>query len=91
MAGQRERYKSWRITKRRRKHWMQQSQSWRKIFGKGAVMRLGESGAHVAVETVPTGCLSLDLALGLGGVPKGRVIEVYAILNQVVRQLSHFI
>ena len=36
-----------------------------KDFGKGAVMRLGESGAHVAVETVPTGCLSLDLALGL--------------------------
>lgn len=48
-----------------------------KDFGKGAVMKLGESGAHVAVETVPTGCLSLDLALGLGGVPKGRVIEIY--------------
>ena len=48
-----------------------------KDFGKGAVMKLGESGAHVAVETVPTGCLSLDIALGLGGVPKGRVIEVY--------------
>ena len=45
-----------------------------KDFGKGTVMRLGESGAHVAVETVPTGCLSLDLALGLGGV---RIIEVY--------------
>ena len=40
-------------------------------------MRLGDSSAHVAVETVPTGCLSLDLALGLGGVPKGRVIEIY--------------
>ena len=48
-----------------------------KDFGKGTVMRLGDSSAHVAVETVPTGCLSLDLALGLGGVPKGRVIEVY--------------
>ena len=48
-----------------------------KQYGKGAVMKLGESGAHVSVETVPTGCLSLDLALGLGGVPKGRVIEVY--------------
>ena len=48
-----------------------------KDFGKGAVMKLGESRAHVAVETVPTGCLSLDLALGLGGVPKGRVIEIY--------------
>ena len=41
------------------------------------LVKLGESGAHVAVETVPTGCLSLDIALGLGGVPKGRVIEVY--------------
>ena len=48
-----------------------------KDFGKGAVMRIGDSSAHVAVETVPTGCLSLDLALGLGGVPKGRVIEIY--------------
>ena len=48
-----------------------------KDFGKGAVMKLGDSSAHVAVETVPTGCLSLDLALGLGGVPKGRVIEIY--------------
>lgn len=48
-----------------------------KDFGKGAVMKLGDSAAHVSVETVPTGCLSLDLALGLGGVPKGRIIEVY--------------
>ena len=48
-----------------------------KDFGKGTVMKLGDSGAHVNVETVPTGCLSLDLALGLGGVPKGRIIEVY--------------
>lgn len=48
-----------------------------KDFGKGAVMKLGDSSAHVNVETVPTGCLSLDLALGLGGVPKGRVVEVY--------------
>lgn len=48
-----------------------------KDFGKGTVMKLGEPGAHVAVETVPTGCLSLDLALGLGGIPRGRVVEVY--------------
>ncbi len=48
-----------------------------KDFGKGTVMKLGDSSAHVNVETVPTGCLSLDLALGLGGVPKGRVVEVY--------------
>ena len=50
-----------------------------KDFGKGAVMKLGESGAHVNVETVPTGCLSLDLALGLGGVPKGRAIDIIVI------------
>lgn len=48
-----------------------------KDFGKGTVMKLGDAGANVSVETVPTGSLSLDLALGLGGVPKGRVIEVY--------------
>lgn len=48
-----------------------------KDFGKGTVMKLGDASAHVAVETVPTGSLSLDIALGLGGVPKGRVIEIY--------------
>ena len=48
-----------------------------KDFGKGTVMKLGEAGANISVETVPTGSLSLDIALGLGGVPKGRVIEVY--------------
>ena len=48
-----------------------------KDFGKGTVMKLGDPAAQVTVETVPTGSLSLDLALGLGGVPKGRVIEVY--------------
>ena len=48
-----------------------------KHYGKGSVMKLGESGANMQVETVPTGSLSLDIALGLGGVPKGRVIEVY--------------
>ena len=48
-----------------------------KDFGKGAVMKLGDASARVSVETVPTGSLSLDIALGLGGVPKGREIEVY--------------
>ncbi|MEG0722559.1 MAG: DNA recombination/repair protein RecA, partial [Lachnospiraceae bacterium] len=48
-----------------------------KDFGKGAVMKLGDAGAHVSVETVPTGSISLDIALGLGGVPRGRVLEVY--------------
>ncbi len=48
-----------------------------KDFGKGTVMKLGDPAAQVAVETIPTGALSLDLALGLGGVPRGRVIEIY--------------
>ena len=48
-----------------------------KDFGKGTVMRLGDPSAQVAVETIPTGSLSLDLALGLGGVPKGRIVEIY--------------
>lgn len=48
-----------------------------KAYGKGSVMKLGDSGANMNVETVPTGSISLDIALGLGGVPKGRIIEVY--------------
>ena len=48
-----------------------------KQFGKGAVMKLGDNNAKMAVEVVPTGSLSLDLALGVGGLPKGRIVEVY--------------
>lgn len=48
-----------------------------KQFGKGTVMKLGDTSNHMNVESVPTGSLSLDLALGIGGVPKGRIIEVY--------------
>ena len=48
-----------------------------KDYGKGSIMKLGDSAATMNVETVPTGCLSLDLALGVGGVPRGRIIEVY--------------
>ena len=48
-----------------------------KAYGKGSVMKLGDTGTNMNIETVPTGSLSLDLALGLGGIPKGRVIEVY--------------
>ena len=46
-------------------------------FGKGSVMRLGDPNAMGNVEVVPTGALSLDIALGLGGIPKGRVVEIY--------------
>ena len=48
-----------------------------KQFGKGSVMKLGDARASMNVETVPTGSLSLDIALGVGGVPKGRIIEIY--------------
>ncbi len=46
-------------------------------FGKGSVMRMGDEGAQVRVDVIPTGALSLDIALGIGGVPRGRVVEVY--------------
>src|SRR5213075_2581178 len=48
-----------------------------KQFGKGTVMRMGDPGARVAVDAIPTGALPLDLALGIGGVPRGRVIEIF--------------
>lgn len=48
-----------------------------KAYGKGSVMKLGDSAANMNIETMPTGSLSLDIALGLGGVPKGRIVEIY--------------
>lgn len=48
-----------------------------KQYGKGSVMKLGDNSANMNVETVPTGSLSLDIALGLGGLPRGRIVEVY--------------
>ncbi|MFZ5639358.1 MAG: recombinase RecA [Bacillota bacterium] len=48
-----------------------------KQFGKGSIMKLGEASAKMNVEVIPTGALTLDVALGIGGVPRGRVIEVY--------------
>ncbi len=48
-----------------------------KNYGKGAIMKLGDNSQHMNVDTIPTGSISLDIALGLGGVPKGRVIEIY--------------
>ncbi len=48
-----------------------------KDFGKGSIMKLGDKSSTMNVEAVPTGCLSLDLALGIGGIPKGRIVEVY--------------
>ena len=48
-----------------------------KQYGKGSIMKLGDNSAHMNVETIPNGSLSLDIALGLGGLPKGRIIEIY--------------
>lgn len=48
-----------------------------KQYGKGSIMKLGETNVNTDLEVVPTGCLSLDLALGVGGVPRGRIIEIY--------------
>ena len=46
-------------------------------FGAGTIMRMGDEGAQVKVAAIPTGALSLDLALGIGGLPRGRIVEVY--------------
>lgn len=48
-----------------------------KQYGRGSVMKLGDNSQNMKVETVPTGSLSLDIALGQGGLPKGRVVEIY--------------
>lgn len=48
-----------------------------KQFGKGSIMRLGDEGAKINLESIPTGSLELDIALGIGGIPKGRIIEIY--------------
>jgi len=48
-----------------------------KQYGKGAIMRLGQTAADAGIEVLPTGCLSLDLAIGVGGLPRGRIIEIY--------------
>ena len=48
-----------------------------KQYGKGAIMRLGQDAGDTSIEVLPTGCLSLDLAIGVGGLPRGRIIEIY--------------
>lgn len=48
-----------------------------KQFGKGSIMRLGEASAKMTIDVIPTGALSLDIALGIGGIPRGRIIEIY--------------
>ncbi|MEL7603799.1 MAG: DNA recombination/repair protein RecA, partial [Bacillota bacterium] len=48
-----------------------------KQFGKGAIMKLGDAAGKISVSTISTGCLELDFALGVGGVPRGRIIEIF--------------
>ena len=48
-----------------------------KQYGKGSIMRLGDEAGKTEIEVIPTGCLTLDLALGIGGMPRGRIIEIY--------------
>ena len=48
-----------------------------KRFGKGSIMKMGESAVMSAIEAIPSGSLSLDLALGIGGIPKGRITEIF--------------
>ncbi len=48
-----------------------------KAYGKGAIMKLGQDAGNIDIEVIPTGCLSLDLALGIGGLPRGRMVEIY--------------
>ena len=48
-----------------------------RAYGKGSIMKLGDENSHLNVETIPSGALSLDIALGLGGIPRGRIIEIY--------------
>ena len=47
-----------------------------KQYGKGAIMRLGQSAGDTTIEVLPTGCLTLDIAIGVGGLPRGRIIEL---------------
>ena len=48
-----------------------------KQFGKGAIMKLGDNTANLNISAIPTGCIDLDIALGVGGIPRGRIIEVF--------------
>ena len=48
-----------------------------KHYGKGAIMKLGDAAGNTDIEVIPTGCLSLDIALGIGGMPRGRIVEIY--------------
>lgn len=58
-------------------HWKVLYEKIEKDFGKGSIMKLGEAAARMNVEVIPTGALPLDIALGIGGLPRGRIVELY--------------
>ena len=60
-----------------RRRWMRRSRRSSANFGKGSIMRLGKNDKSMDIETVSTGSLGLDIALGIGGLPRGRVVEIY--------------
>lgn len=60
-----------------------------KDFGKEAIMRLGEKNAHVDVDVIPTGALPLDIAIGIGGIPRGRIIEILGLNHQENQRLLY--
>ena len=60
----------------------------RKKFGSGAIMRFGDGGSDHEVEAIPTGCIALDAALGIGGVPRGRIVEIYGPVSSGKTTLS---
>ncbi len=60
----------------------------RKKFGSGAIMRFGDGGSDLEVEAIPTGCIALDAALGIGGVPRGRIVEIYGPVSSGKTTLS---
>ena len=60
-----------------------------KQFGKGSIMKLGQNETSIDVEAIPTGSLGLDLALGIGGLPKGRIIEIYGPESSGKTTLAH--
>ena len=58
-----------------------------KQFGKGAIMKLGSEGANMNIEAIPTGSASLDIATGIGGIPRGRIVEIFGPESSVKRPL----
>ena len=62
-----------------------------KQYGKGAIMKLGDAAAATGLSVIPTGCLELDIALGVGGIPRGRIVEVYGLKDMILDPVAYFL